>query len=61
VERSFSKYNQLLTPQCTHLAPETFHMREFIARDAFIVLLPWCLSVCLSGMGVHCDHPLSIE
>jgi len=28
-------------------------------HDAFIeqiTLLPWCSSVCLSGMGMHCDH-----
>jgi hypothetical protein len=29
-ERSFSKYNQLLTPQRTRLAAETLRMLEFL-------------------------------
>jgi hypothetical protein len=29
-ERSFSKYNQLLTPQSTRLAAETLRMLEFL-------------------------------
>jgi len=29
-ERSFSKYNQLLTPLRTYLTPETLHMVVFV-------------------------------
>jgi len=30
VERSFSKYNQLLTPQRPRLTPETLRLLEFL-------------------------------
>jgi len=37
----------------------------FLAHDAFVEqilsLLPWCLSVCLSGTGMRCDRTVHLR
>ena len=34
---------------------------RFYSSFSVVLLQPWCSSVCMSGMGVHCDHTVHVS
>jgi len=46
----------VLTKQHDQCEKFKLHLFDLLACDAFVMLLPWCSSICLSGTGMHCDQ-----